>query len=241
MKKFLFLTFLALMGAVAPAMAQLTVTCEGKEVKDGDVLTFYASETVDDYGTLAVTAGPASEPFFKTKTACNLKVEVKTTVNAADGVLYWCGVTTKCSYISGGSQVRETELKPFPPAPMKLHAEFEQNKYETYEAYVTVFVDGEKTMSFTEKFVYDKEHAAGIENTTAQQSVKFNGTSLDYNFTSAAPRLVQIFGMDGKLAEQHTLNAQKGSVRMNGLQMGAYIYSVFEAGKQIDHGKVIVK
>lgn len=57
MKKILSLLLLALIG-VNIASAQMTATCKGKEVQDGDEIVFYAHEQIDDFtGTSAITCG----------------------------------------------------------------------------------------------------------------------------------------------------------------------------------------
>lgn len=58
MKKILSLLLLALIG-VNIASAQMTATCKGKEVQDGDEIVFYAHEQIDDFtGASAITCGP---------------------------------------------------------------------------------------------------------------------------------------------------------------------------------------
>ncbi len=243
MKKILSLVCVALMG-IASATAQIKVTCDGQEVKDGDVLTHYAVEDPEE-GT--VVAGPLVDPTYTASAACNLKVTL--TYDAGITAL-WCGVTQQCEPLSGTTTTRQVRLDPNakpehgsinPPgeASQFLHVDFEMGEYKEWLVNVDVYVDGNKYMTFYQNFVYSKD--AGIGSTTADAGVKMVGNNLVYSFASDAPRSLKVYSVDGKLVKSVALSKLNGSVSLGGLQNGVYVYSLLENGKQAKSGKVVLK
>ena len=239
MKKFFTLCLCALLGATL-AQAQVKVTCDGKEVKDGDRLTFYAHE--DDFGDIA--AGPAMDPTFKNTTDADfdLTVEVKTSDNAKNGGLNWCGITMMCQDIKGGYEKRTAKLKVKGfGLSMRLHGLFTAGKFDTYEAEVTVWKGSEKLLTFTEVFVYDGKDHTGIDHVSASQPVRFDGQALRYSFDTEATRTLTLYGIDGKQVRTEVLSQGNGSVSLAGLKGGVYVYRLTENGRTLQGSKVVVR
>lgn len=240
MKKLL--TLLLSLAAFSQLPAQVSVTCNGQEVKDGDELVFYASEEEDPFGGTSISAGPSADPTFTKTVDSNVRLSVRviTSENCYEGGLNWCGITTQCQDIKGGVETRGTTLGEL-PAFMTLHANFTAGQYETYTATVTVSANGVHLMTFTERFIYDAEHLAIDNASTARPSVKFDGAALRYTFASAAPRTLQVYSIDGKLVKSLSSAATDGSLSLDGLQRGIYVYSLREKGKQVDGKKIVIK
>ena len=201
MKKFFTLCCCALFGSML-AQAQISITCDGVEVKEGDVLTFYAAE--DDFGDY--TAGPLMDPNFKNTTdhAFDITVKVKTSDNAKNGGLNWCGITMQCQDIKGGSEERTGTLKPGGfGLNMQLHGVFQKDDFKTYEASVTVYKGMEYVSSFKEVFVYDGKDHTGISTAENVRRMTFDGQAVHYSFGSAAPRTLRV-------CHRRTARAQRG-------------------------------
>lgn len=238
MKKLFTLCCCALFGAVM-AHAQLKVTCNGKEVAEGEKLTFYAHE--DDFGD--IVAGPEMDPSFKNTTDSDydLTVTVKTSENANGGGLNWCGITMMCQDIVGGSETRTNTLKVKGfGLSMQLHAQFKPNEFKTYEATVTVYKGTEYLTSFKEIFVYDGEDHTGIENAEAGHRVNFTNNALTYSFNTVAPRSLQVYAADGRLVRSAALSSAKGNLSLGDLPQGVYVYNLTENGKTVKSQKVVL-
>ncbi len=248
MKKILSLLLFATLGITA-LPAQVTVTCEGKPVNDGDVLTFYAHED-ELFGTIEAKPGtedandvnpyaydpiitPASYPY-------TLTVTVTTSDNAKNGGVNWCGITTNCADIIGGKETRTNTLVGL-PANMNMHGSFKKNDFKTLTADVEV-KNGLKTLiTFTEKFVYTDKPVAGLTETVAANALTLNGTTLSYGFPTAATHTISLYGADGKLAKTFTTTAQRGSVSLAGLGAGVYVYAITEGSTTLKGGKLLLR
>lgn len=238
MKKLFTLCCCAIFGA-AMAHAQLQVTCNGKEVAEGEVLTFYAAK--DDFGDM--TAGPAMDPTFKNTTDADydLTVTVTTSDNAKNKGLNWCGITAMCQNIVGGSETRTGKLKVKGfGLSMQLHGEFEEGDFKTYEATVKVYKGSEYLTSFKEVFIYDGEDHTGIENAEAGHRVNFTNNALTYSFNTVAPRCLQVYAADGRLVRSAALSSAKGSLSLGDLPQGVYVYNLTENGKTVKSQKVVL-
>lgn len=243
MKKFLLLALFAVLGMAQQAFAQLSVTCDGTEINNGDVVTF---DAIEDDDTGDIVAGHATDPLFRAPEGTNLTVTV-TIPNAAGQSFLWCGITTACETANPGKNTRSyTFKKGLMPgvldfANMNLHADFHKGEYATYSVKVDVAVNGQQERTFFLVYKY-AEVEAGIEGVEGQtESVKFADHVCHYSFSTAAPRALQVYGMDGKLVQYTALAAAEGSVSLSAMQKGAYVYSVIENGKQVKAGKFLVK
>lgn len=245
MKKFLLLTLFAVLGMAQAVYAQVSIQCDGKEVNEGDVLKFYPHE--DDYG--GMISGPEVDPtIFPNKKKSTVSVTIKIPAKAA-GKFTWCGITNQCQTgLPDGEYTRSIELNGIEyegqilaSTNMQLHLPIEKEGLSgIYSVQVEVSVDGKVERTFY--MAYFEDVAAGIDGVEAQaENVKFADNVCHYNFAVAAPRTLNVYGVDGKLAHQSVISAEQGSVSLNSLQKGTYVYSVVENGKNVNTGKLIIK
>lgn len=245
MKKFLSL-LLFIMVAFS-ASAQVVITCNGTEVKEGDCLTFYAYK--DDFD--GISCGDHYEPYINpTEDASVKKITVTMEVSAAAAasqMFSWCGIDNNCVPVGSQSTTKSSEMSILGTS-MQLHVYPVEGKYFDETVKVTVQC-GMQTVIFYERYVYseetlgkDMEHTTGIDQTLADKgSVVFNGNALTYNFTGNAARKLQLFGIDGKLLKNVTVNGTDGSLNLSGMPKGVYVFSVKEGGKQLQSGKIVLK
>lgn len=246
MKKFLLLAFFAVLGMAQAAFAQVSIVCDGKEVQEGEVLRFYPHE--DPYGNMI--SGPDADPTIYSK-KLKSKVTVKITIPAnGAGKFTWCGVTGSClTELPAGEHTREVDVIGTEyegqiistGVNMMLHLDIPNEGLKgVYSVKTVVLVDDKVERTFY--MAYYEDVAAGIDGVEAQaENVTFAENVCHYNFAVAAPRTLNVYGVDGKLAHQSVLSAEQGSVSLNSLQKGAYVYSVVENGKNVNHGKLLIK
>lgn len=241
MKKFFSLLAVALCSFTS-VLAQVTVKNGDQVINDGDIITYYATESIDEFeGDTSVVAGPQFDPTIWPSQAGNLSI----TVNAPDnafGKLKWCAITVQCEVIKQKITTRSTQTVVDFPIPMELHAEFKPGKYDSYVVNVELKNGLTRIMSFYINYVYDAEHASGIAGVTANQAqVVFTGSALNCQFANAASRTVQVYSLDGKLVKSVATNQAQATISLNDLQQGVYVYSVAEGGQKVKSGKVVLK
>ncbi len=237
MKKIFTLVMMAAAFA-ASASAQIKVTCEGQEVTNNKVLTFFAENN-----GLEIKAGPELDPTFTNESDETQALEVE--VNAGLGYqgkgLNWCGVTTACADITGSSESRTVNLVPGASVPMKLHGVFEEGNYSQYTARVTVWVDETtKVLQFIERFIYS-DPAAVSQVSVADAKVMVSGGTLHYTFGAAKTRTLNVYSTDGKLVKSVALTSANGEVALNGLQQGVYVYTLTAGAEKEANGKFLLK
>ena len=103
-----------------------------------------------------------------------------------------------------------------------------------------VYKGSEYLTSFKEVFVYDGEDHTGIENAEAGHRVNFTNNALTYSFNTVAPRSLQVYAADGRLVRSAALSSAKGSLNLNGLPQGVYVYNLTENGKTVKSQKVVL-
>lgn len=242
MKRF-FTSFLALLLGTAATQAQVSITCDGREIRDGDTLTFYAYEIADEFGTYDTPeAGPAHAPLFRNTSDAaieRLSVSVTTSENCADAGIYWCGFTGECKDVQGGKETREFSLPANGVKTMDMHGRFTLKDYRTYTVDVVVSIGGQRLLSFVEVFVYDQYHATGIAPVTTDGRIRYADGALLYDFATAAPRRVSILAPDGRCIVRATTATKSGSVGLGTLAKGTYLYSVEENGRTTASGKFV--
>lgn len=244
MKRF-FTSFFSLLLGIAAVQAQVRITCDGKDIQDGDTLTFYAYEIADEFGMYDTPeAGPAHAPLFTNTSGADIEqfaVSVKTSENCADAGIYWCGLTTTCADVKGGTETREITLPAQATKTMDMHGRFTLKDYQTFTVDVVVSIGGARYLSFCEVFVYDKEHATGIAPVSAQHSVHFAHGALHYDFPTAEPRRIAIYSAKGHCVESVAATTKSGVVNLGTLSKGTYIYIIKGAGRNMARGKFLVR
>lgn len=241
MKKFFSLLAVALCSFTS-VLAQVTVKNGDQVINDGDIITYYATESIDEFeGDTSVVAGPQFDPTFWPTQAGNLSITV-TAPGKAFGKLKWCAITGVCEEITQKITTRSTQTVVDFSIPMELHAEFNPGQYDSYVVNVELKNGLTRIMSFTIRYVYDAEHATGIAGVTADQAqVVFTGSALNCQFANAASRTVQVYSLDGKLVKSVATSQAQATISLNDLQQGVYVYSVAEGGQKVKSGKVVLK
>lgn len=241
MKKFFSLLAVALCSFTS-VLAQVTVKNGDQVINDGDIITYYATESIDEFeGDTSVVAGPQKDPTIWPTQAGNLSITV-TAPQKAFGKLKWCAIIGVCEEIKQKITTRSTQTVVDFPIPMELHAEFKPGKYDSYVVNVELKNGLTRIMSFTIRYVYDAEHATGIAGVTANQAqVVFTGNALNCQFANAASRTVQVYSLDGKLVKSVATSQAQATISLNDLQQGVYVYSVAEGGQKVKSGKVVLK
>ncbi|EJW96691.1 secreted protein [gut metagenome] len=241
MKKFFSLLAVALCSFTS-VLAQVTVKNGDEVINDGDIITYYATESIDEYeGDTSVVAGPQEDPTFWPAQEGNLSITV-TAPQKAFGKLKWCAITASCEEIEQEITTRSTKTTADFPIPMELHAEFNPGQYDNYVVGVELKNGLTRIMSFYINYVYDAEHASSIEGVTANQTqVVFTGNALNCQFANAASRTVQVYSLDGKLVKSVATSQAQATISLNDLQQGVYVYSVAEGGQKVKSGKVVLK
>lgn len=172
--KRIFTPFLLLAFGLTTAQAQVRITCDGRDVEEGDTLTFYAYEVADEFGIYETPeAGPSHAPLFINTSGApidDFTVSVTTSENCADQGIYWCGLTTRCEDVKGGAETRSITLPAKGVKTMDMHGRFTLKDYQTFTVDVAVSIAGVPYRSFTEVFVYDEAHATGVRAVNASTS-----------------------------------------------------------------------
>ena len=240
MKKIFTLVVCALMAF--SANAQIQITKDGKEIKDGETIEFFAEEIelVPGSGYFLPECSP-SEPYIINKgAATNVNILVEKADPKTDQLTWCMSMTGTCAPITGASSKFSGTFPAGHKEALDLHAGmFDLGIYKTYTAKVTVSANGKST-KFTIKFIYDKEHATGIESTHAANEVSVNNNVLSYNFGSNADRQLNVYGVSGRLVKSSEL-AQHGNISLAGLHRGVYIYEIVANGKRVAAHKFVVK
>lgn len=251
MKKILSLLLLALIG-VNIASAQVTATCNGKEVQDGDEIVFYAH--ADDFGEISINPeNQGKEILFRSadgKSKVAFKVNAQFPAEAiAKKAFTWC-IGTQCDEVKA-NDTRDVEVKSFLVAGLGLHSNaLTPGQYVDYPVQITVRKGMTTLFRFTLRFVYSEETlnkemshiTTGIGSTTVQaQSVKFNGQALAYHFNGQAARQLNVYGTDGKLVKTAALTATDGQLSLAGLPKGVYVFHLTEGNATLQSGKVVLK
>lgn len=180
MKKILYLLLIALMG-VNVASAQVTATCNGKEVKDGDEIVYYAhvgENGVIECGPKNVATG---DVLFKSLDA-NKKESItlqalfpaESAEDLKNGLFSWCagGACIPSLSTNESCEIKDidsegkcgSENVPAmlrPNATVSLHSNpdnpITEGKYFDYPVEITVRQGLTTIMSFTMRFVYSAE------------------------------------------------------------------------------------
>lgn len=238
MKRFFPLLLALLLGAVQ-TQAQISVTYNGEPVENGATLTFTAQP--DPFGSSSSILVGSDEPTFTNTSdhAVQLKVEV---FCMKYQTLYWCGLTTACQSPTNIRESREVTLQPGSKAYMRLENKFNKTDYSTLSATITVYADGNKALSFTEKFV-NPDPSTGIASTqTTSEGISLNGRTLSYRFGSAsALRSLTIYSIDGRMALHTAASQAQGSVSLNALPAGTYVATISTAEGKTESTKIVLR
>jgi hypothetical protein len=84
-----------------------------------------------------------------------------------------------------------------------------------------------------------KSFESGIANVANTNKVALHGRTLNYKFANAGTRTLRVYNVSGAAVMSQKLNGTAGTVQLNNLPAGIYIYKV--AGTSSLCGKVVLK
>ena len=235
MKKFF--TLLVLFASALTASSQISFVMDGKTIENGATVS---SSKVDPSFEAIGFVQFKPDVFVSTEKAGNVTVEVK----ALDG--RGVGLCLFGNCITGTDLKKSGDMKAGESVDIQLEGGgFGVSGTQTYKCQVTAYYtsdtsDRSSAISFTMIMTNDPEILAVGSIEADNDGVAFNGRTMSYTFTAAAPRTVSLYTVAGKQVAQWNVNAAAGTLPLDNLQNGTYVYAVKGAGSNIS-GKVVLK
>ena len=227
-------TLLVLFATALTASAQLSFTMDGNTIENGATITSSKLQP-----SLAEMGFVMFKPdvFVNSEKAGNVTVEVK----ALDGRSVSLCFGGNC--ISGKNLSKSKDLTAGESVDIKLEGGGMMVKgTQTYKCEVTAYYtsDRSSTISFTLIMTNDPTVLAVGSIEAENDGVMFDGRTMSYTFAAAAPRTVSLYTVSGKQVAQWNVDAAAGTLSLDNLQNGTYVYAVKGAGTNIS-GKVVLK
>ena len=227
-------TLLVLFATALTASAQLSFTMDGNTIENGATIT---SSKVDpsfaEFGSVMFKP----DVFVNSEKAGNVTVEVK----ALDGRSVSLCFGGNC--INGKNLSKSKDLTAGESVDIKLEGGGMMVKgTQTYKCEVTAYYtsDRSSTISFTLIMTNDPTVLAVGSIEAENDGVMFDGRTMSYTFAAAAPRTVSLYTVSGKQVAQWNVDAAAGTLPLDNLKNGTYVYAVKGAGTNIS-GKVVLK
>ena len=227
-------TLLVLFATALTASAQLSFTMDGNTIENGATIT---SSKVDpsfaEFGSVMFKP----DVFVNSEKAGNVTVEVK----ALDGrgVSLCFGGTC----INGKNLSKSKDMTAGESVDIQLEGGgMFITGTQTYKCEVTAYYtsDRSSTISFTLIMTNDPTVLAVGSIEAENDGVMFDGRTMSYTFAAAAPRTVSLYTVSGKQVAQWNVDAAAGTLSLDNLKNGTYVYAVKGAGTNIS-GKVVLK
>ena len=227
-------TLLVLFATALTASAQLSFTMDGNTIENGATIT---SSKVDP--SFAEFGSVMFKPyvFVSSEKAGNVTVEVK----ALDGRSVGLCFGGNC--ISGKNLSKTKDMTAGESVDIELDGGgMMVSGTQTYKCEVTAYYtsDRSSTISFTIIMTNDPTVLAVGSVEAENDGVMFDGRTMSYTFAAAAPRTVSLYTVSGKQVAQWNVDAAAGTLSLDNLKNGTYVYAVKGAGTNIS-GKVVLK
>lgn len=226
-------TLLVLFATALTASAQLSFTMDGNTIENGATIT---SSKVDP--TFAEMGFVMFKPdvFVCSEKAGNVTVEVK----ALDGRSVSLCFGGNC--INGKNLSKSKDMAAGESVDIQLDGGGMITGTQTYKCEVTAYYtsDRSSTISFTLIMTNDPTVLAVGSIEAENDGVMFDGRTMSYTFAAAAPRTVSLYTVSGKQVAQWNVDAAAGTLSLDNLKNGTYVYAVKGAGTNIS-GKVVLK
>ena len=227
-------TLLVLFATALTASAQLSFTMDGNTIENGATIT---SSKVDpsfaEFGSVMFKP----DVFVSLEKAGNVTVEVK----ALDGRSVDLCFGGNC--ISGKNLSKSKDMTAGESVDIQLEGGgMFITGTQTYKCEVTAYYtsDRSSTISFTLIMTNDPTVLAVGSIEAENDGVMFDGRTMSYTFAAAAPRTVSLYTVSGKQVAQWNVDAAAGTLSLDNLKNGTYVYAVKGAGTNIS-GKVVLK
>ena len=227
-------TLLVLFATALTASAQLSFTMDGNTIENGATIT---SSKVDPMFTELGSVMFKPDVFVNSEKAGNVTVEVK----ALDGrgvSLCFGGIC-----INGENLSKSKDMTAGESVDIQLEGGgMFISGTQTYKCEVTAYYtsDRSSTISFTMIMTNDPTVLAVGSIEAENDGVMFGGRTMSYTFAAAAPRTVSLYTVSGKQVAKWNVDAAAGTLSLDNLQNGTYVYAVKGAGTNIS-GKVVLK
>ena len=227
-------TLLVLFATALTASAQLSFTMDGNTIENGATIT---SSKVDPMFTELGSVMFKPDVFVNSEKAGNVTVEVK----ALDGRSVSLCFGGNC--ISGKNLSKSKDMTAGESVDIQLEGGgMFITGTQTYKCEVTAYYtsDRSSTISFTMIMTNDPTVLAVGSVEAENDGVMFDGRTMSYTFAAAAPRTVSLYTVSGKQVAQWNVDAAAGTLSLDNLKNGTYVYAVKGAGTNIS-GKVVLK
>ena len=227
-------TLLVLFATALTASAQLSFTMDGNTIENGATIT---SSKVDPMFTELGSVMFKPDVFVNSEKAGNVTVEVK----ALDGrgvSLCFGGIC-----INGENLSKSKDMTAGESVDIQLEGGgMFISGTQTYKCEVTAYYtsDRSSTISFTLIMTNDPTVLAVGSVEAENDGVMFDGRTMSYTFAAAAPRTVSLYTVSGKQVAKWNVDAAAGTLSLDNLKNGTYVYAVKGAGTNIS-GKVVLK
>ena len=227
-------TLLVLFATALTASAQLSFTMDGNTIENGATITSSKLQP-----SLAEMGFVMFKPdvFVSSEKAGNVTVEVK----ALDGRSVGLCFGGNC--ISGKNLSKTKDMTAGESVDIELDGGgMMVSGTQTYKCEVTAYYtsDRSSTISFTLIMTNDPTVLAVGSVEAENDGVMFDGRTMSYTFAAAAPRTVSLYTVSGKQVAQWNVDAAAGTLSLDNLKNGTYVYAVKGAGTNIS-GKVVLK
>ena len=227
-------TLLVLFATALTASAQLSFTMDGNTIENGATIT---SSKLDPLISELGFVGFKPDVFVNSEKAGNVTVEVK----ALDGRSVSLCLGNNCT--SGEYHSKSIDMTAGESVDIQLEGGgMFISGTQTYKCEVTAYYtsDRSSTISFTLIMTNDPTVLAVGSVEAENDGVMFDGRTMSYTFAAAAPRTVSLYTVSGKQVAQWNVDAAAGTLSLDNLQNGTYVYAVKGAGTNIS-GKVVLK
>ena len=227
-------TLLVLFATALTASAQLSFTMDGNTIENGATIT---SSKLDPSFEAMGFVMFKPDVFVSSEKAGNVTVEVK----ALDGRSVSLCFGGNC--INGKNLSKSKDMTAGESVDIQLEGGgMFISGTQTYKCEVTAYYtsDRSSTISFTMIMTNDPTVLAVGSVEAENDGVMFDGRTMSYTFAAAAPRTVSLYTVSGKQVAQWNVDAAAGTLSLDNLQNGTYVYAVKGAGTNIS-GKVVLK
>ena len=227
-------TLLVLFATALTASAQLSFTMDGNTIENGATIT---SSKLDPSFEAMGFVMFKPDVFVSLEKAGNVTVEVK----ALDGRSVSLCLGNNCT--SGEYHSKSIDMTAGESVDIQLEGGgMFISGTQTYKCEVTAYYtsDRSSTISFTLIMTNDPTVLAVGSVEAENDGVMFDGRTMSYTFAAAAPRTVSLYTVSGKQVAQWNVDAAAGTLSLDNLKNGTYVYAVKGAGTNIS-GKVVLK
>ena len=227
-------TLLVLFATALTASAQLSFTMDGNTIENGATIT---SSKLDPSFEAMGFVMFKPDVFVSSEKAGNVTVEVK----SLDGRSVSLCFGGNC--INGKNLSKSKDMTAGESVDIQLEGGgMFISGTQTYKCEVTAYYtsDRSSTISFTIIMTNDPTVLAVGSIEAENDGVMFDGRTMSYTFAAAAPRTVSLYTVSGKQVAQWNVDAAAGTLSLDNLKNGTYVYAVKGAGTNIS-GKVVLK